>query len=413
MGKTSYTDRPAKLIQEMRALGHNVYQLCDQEIDYKSVLKNIFLNLIPKTRSLKEMPVQYPPLMYGKYTRKIDKVLKKIHFQSLPHIKAPYPHSILNMFLLKKYLHDYVKRNKIDVVIFFIPQSGMIASSLKELNVPLVFDHEDPYTLYAQKYTQDGSYKDTIEKYEKYCLEQADLIVTVGHEVYINELREKTPKSKKIISIHHGYDDVIFNPTLIKEETKKLLRKELQIEERRDIIIYIGRLDAKIYRVDLIPYVAKCVIEKGKNPLFLIVGEGNYLNKLKEDIIRNNLEKNFLLIGHYIPQNDVAKYLAISDVFLFLTIENAHGPSLKIFEILAMNKPIIMTDMPDAYCYIQNGINGYFVSNEPYEIADKICELLNKRRIVNNLFIQEFTWKKMAEKYIEEIIKVIEAQDVA
>jgi len=143
---------------------------------------------------------------------------------------------------------------------------------------------------------------------------------------------------------------------------------------------------------------------------FLMLGDGKAKNELESLIKELNLENNVFL-HKSVPYDDVPKYIASCDIGI-LPFPNLNwwrvSSPLKLMEYLAMEKPVIVTDIEAHRNVVSNLPCRIFIkSYKPGEIArgiEKAYHLRNKLRetgkIGRELIIHKYTWEKQAENLV-------------
>jgi glycosyltransferase involved in cell wall biosynthesis len=167
------------------------------------------------------------------------------------------------------------------------------------------------------------------------------------------------------------------------------------------------------------------VIEKIPEVMFLIVGDGILRNDLEMTAEKLNIKTNFIFTG-WVSYYDVPIYINSSEVCVHpSSITNERnkktgGSSLKIYEYLACEKPVITGDLEGNRDLILNANAGYVVSPEkPSELAGAIINLIenqeqreemgkNGRRFV----IKHNSWEVVGKKIVNTCANVIDDVDL-
>ncbi len=149
---------------------------------------------------------------------------------------------------------------------------------------------------------------------------------------------------------------------------------------------------------------------KYPNIVFFMLGDGKARSKLKLSIKELDLGNN-VFIHKPVPYEDVPKYITSCDVgilpFPDLDWWRVSSP-LKLMEYLAMEKPVIVTDIEAHREVVNNSPCGIFIkSNNPEEIAQGIIRtycLKNKLKEIGKMgreiVARNYTWKKQADNLI-------------
>ena len=85
----------------------------------------------------------------------------------------------------------------------------------------------------------------------------------------------------------------------------------INIKENDKVIIFVGT----IYTFAGIENIINEFSLFEKNMKFIIIGGGPDFNRIKLQVQSKKLEKNIILLG-FIPQKDIAKYVALADICL-------------------------------------------------------------------------------------------------
>ena len=162
-------------------------------------------------------------------------------------------------------------------------------------------------------------------------------------------------------------------------------------------ILTIGRLEyQKGY--DLLIKVANR-LDKNKFTWY-IIGEGSLKNKIQEDIEKNNLQQNVVLLGMKI---NPYPYMKLSDIYVQPSRHEGYG--IAIAEARCLNKPIIATNLECIREQITDNITGKLCEFNDEDFANSITELIlndSKRKYYQD------NLKKEGFKNNNDIIKLLE-----
>lgn len=237
--------------------------------------------------------------------------------------------------------------------------------------------------------------KNQLDKYN-YMLKDTENIFTIvtASEIEKDVLQkrgdEKLAFSCNGVNIEH-FKNIDTN-FIFDEEYKKI------IETDKPIIGYYGAL-ASWFDYDLIKYLA----EQRPNYNIVLLGV-----KYDSSLDKANLNKysNIFFLGskdYNVLQNYASKFSVCTIPFLINDITNATSP-VKLFEYMALSKPIVTTAMPECKKY-----NSVFISNNFDEFVTLIDNSINiKNSEYFNLLEKEAlenTWYKKAKIIIELIEK--------
>lgn len=196
--------------------------------------------------------------------------------------------------------------------------------------------------------------------------------VVTALTTYTSQYAERLGIRDDVHLIPDGVDTGLFDPARVSFSSRNKIRRKYKIKKGEKIIVYIGRLE-KWAGADL---VVKCAAQLGfLDAKFLLVGEG----ELKEGLTSPNV----ILCGR-IPHESVVDYLSAADLVLVPMQQDALGQSaspLKLFEAMAMAKPVIASDTQGIRDVIKNGENGFLLRSNEAEWTATIRHVLDNPRL--------------------------------
>jgi glycosyltransferase involved in cell wall biosynthesis len=151
---------------------------------------------------------------------------------------------------------------------------------------------------------------------------------------------------------------------------------------------------------------AQRVHQSFPNAVFLLVGEGQLTESLRQLALDLGVQRNAVFMGH---SNNVPDLLRVSDICVLSS--KAEGFSNSILEYMACCKPVVATDVGGAREAIVEGETGYLVqSNDDEAMGDRILKLLNDparanqmgtrgRKVVEEKFSVEAQLRKTEDLY--------------
>ena len=234
-------------------------------------------------------------------------------------------------------------------------------------------------------------------------------VVTVSEYVR-RYLITKGIHPEKVISIPTGIDLERFDP----EKTSADLRKELKLKPEIPMIgtVAIFRIK-KGYHIllDTIPLVL------GKIPeaVFVFAGDGPQKENILNKIMNLGLSDKVFFLG---LRKDIPNILKSIDIFVLPTLQEALGTAF--IEAMAMEKPVIGTEVGGVQEVIQNEINGYLVKpNNPQVLAEAILKMLHNREEARLMGIegrkivqQNFNTEVMSERMHQLYLSLLDRKKV-
>jgi glycosyltransferase involved in cell wall biosynthesis len=303
-------------------------------------------------------------------------------------------------FMISSIVQGTVASKKQEILIatsppFLVGVSGYVISKLK--NIPFVFEVRD---LWPESAIQLGELKNKfvikfLKKIELHLYHSAKLIVPVA-ESTINVLLNIGIKENKIAVIKNGVD---------LETLPRPLSQEFK-SENKFVVAYIGTIGLS-HALDKVVETAE-LLKHEDSILFQIIGEGaekQNLNKLIEKLGLNNVK-----LINKIEREQLTKYYSQANILLVtlrkLDIFRKVIPS-KLFEIMAFEKPILISVDGEARCIVEKAKAGLFVHPEdPEDLRDKIVYLKSNPDLLKEfgkngrMFVEEnFDRSKLAQNY--------------
>lgn len=187
---------------------------------------------------------------------------------------------------------------------------------------------------------------------------------------------EQGVKKEKISYLPHGVDLSLF-----RNENPDMKKVDIGVTKKRFIIMYAGWVSEK-RGLNLLLNGLAAIKEDSDDVHMVIIGcEENYIRKINQIAVNLNVLNNLTMIGR-VDYSLIPAYLQKADVCLsFLEVNKTYSlsPPQKIFEYLAMGKPVIANNIPTHTDYIQNGYNGYIIDMDPVQFKQVVMRLYNNR----------------------------------
>ncbi|MBN2371790.1 MAG: glycosyltransferase [Vicinamibacteria bacterium] len=158
------------------------------------------------------------------------------------------------------------------------------------------------------------------------------------------------------------------------------LRASLGLNVDDFVIGTIGRLNLQKGHRYLLD-AAGAVIASRKNVRFLIIGDGDQEDVLKEQSRRQGIAANVVFAGH---RTDIPQLLAAIDVFCISSIYE--GTPLTLFEAMAAAKPIVSTSVDGCREILNDGKSGLLVPpRDPNALAEALMRVIRSRDLRETL----------------------------
>ncbi len=201
--------------------------------------------------------------------------------------------------------------------------------------------------------------------------------------------------SEKVIAVPTGVDSSTFDPG----QATAVLRQEIGLEQDRPLI---GTVAILRYRkghhilLDAIPQILK----KIPKAFFVFAGDGPQKENLLDKVRSLGIADSVAMLG---LRKDIPNILKSIDLFVLPTLQEALGTSF--LEAMAMEKPVIGTNVGGVAEVIEDGLNGYLVTpGDPSQLAETIMKaLLDKEgtakmgREGKKIVLQKYTVERMQQ----------------
>jgi glycosyltransferase involved in cell wall biosynthesis len=203
----------------------------------------------------------------------------------------------------------------------------------------------------------------------------------------------------KVLLINNG----VALPLLSTEESKKQLKKQLDIKEDEIVIGTVGRMlsdDNKRFS-DLIKAFA-LMFKKNLKVKLIMIGDGVDKVKYEKLVVDLGLEKQVVFLGY---QSDVNPYYEIFDVFSLVSSHESFG--LVLAEAMLHKLPVVATRVGGMQYIVDHSITGFLV--EKYNVNAIASQLeilcLNKdlRLDFGNKGYQKAMLNYTEERYVKDV----------
>ena len=367
-------------------------------------------------------------LMRGKNSVPTEEVIEGIRV-----LRIPYPHAFLKpawnylrlqlMFIhpvWKKALIHAVQRHRIEALhIHDLPlvKTGLYAA--RKFNIPLIADlHENyPEAIKVWRRSWQARVINLIsppwrwKRLERYCVHQADTVITVVEELrqhYIEDYELPPQKIKLVMNLEdlEYFYSIPIDNAILKQYEKYF------------VVSYIGGFGHHRGIQTAIQAMPR-VLKEIPNALLLLVGSGANEAALKELAKKEGVEQAVEFTGwqHF---DLVPSYIAASQICLIPYIlsaqTNASAPH-KLFQYMAMAKPVVVSSMDSLSRIIrETGAGLVYPAGDAEALAQAVIKLYEDDAIRVKLgqagtkaVRQKYNWQRSSQQLIE-IYRELEAR---
>ena len=213
-----------------------------------------------------------------------------------------------------------------------------------------------------------------------------------------------------------GVSQTLFNPENFVSEGSKL-KKKLGLSTCF-VVFYHGAFTPTRGLAEVIDAL-KMLVPRYHDIVFFLLGDGPFASSLRERVKSESLEGRVIIVKP-VDQVEVPKYISMCDIAVVPLPDNPYWryqSPLKLLEYLAMEKVVIVTDIPAHRAVIGEAHCGIYISSIRPEIVAKAIETayLNKYslkelgKIGREIILRDYTWEKVAESLEDYILLIAES----
>jgi glycosyltransferase involved in cell wall biosynthesis len=250
-------------------------------------------------------------------------------------------------------LARYIRKHGIDIVQthnFNAHIWGLIAAKLTGAKV-VEHVHDFRYTPnseLARRRGLSGQYK-----FIRYFKNQSDRIIVLTKDNFAYVVGNGYSSPEGVIELQNGIP-------LDEVARDRGLRADFAIG-RDDVVILTSARMEPTKNIDLILRIAGRVLSQAPRAVFLVAGDGAYLEEYKAQCAGLNLQERVRFVGFH---RDMYRLLAASDIFLLPSFLELH--SIAILEALKMKVPVVVSAGVGCNAeFIEHGTNGFLC--DPFE----------------------------------------------
>jgi glycosyltransferase involved in cell wall biosynthesis len=326
----------------------------------------------------------------------------KLVIRELKSLALNIPRFIRLVRLIQKYKPDCII-NRYSIY----DLSAILAGKL--FNIPIVYEVNGS-VIYERDIENRYYIKGLANWFEKQVFKQADVVTVVSNELkrYFDENRYDTSST---IVIPNGVDINKFHenvpcPAFLEDLEKKW--------SDNVVVGFLGSLKSW-HGVERMINIMPKLIQKVPKIRFLIIGDGNEREILEQKINNYNISQYVHITG-FIDHKDIPGALNLIDIAVapYKDIKFFYFSPLKVFEYMAMGKPVVAPALGQCKELIQSNYNGILLEeNTDDALMNAIQNLAENEDLRTKMgknarkFIEKhYTWKVNAKKIEQAILKI-------
>lgn len=330
------------------------------------------------------------------------------------------PAKNLELFFKIKKVKHFVLEQGFDIIHAHLPWAGILARFVgKELAIPIVYTEHNTWERY-NKISYLGN---------RFTFKHQDVAIAVSNEVALsmrlNSIWDPYRRGGrlKVIVVQNGVNTEVFRRKSVENERIEIgrlgsgilggvsLRERLGIPENACVIgkVAVFRSQKRLW---LWVELAMRILKTCPETHFLLVGDGEWRERILSQVKKSGLEKNFHWVG---VQKNVVPYLSLMDIYL--STSEFEGLPIAMLEAMSCEVPIVSTRAGGIGEVIQHGKQGFLTEIEEWEELEGYCiQLLQNPELRKTMaqaardrVIEKFSMKRMVselERIYMEVIKV-------
>ena len=213
---------------------------------------------------------------------------------------------------------------------------------------------------------------------ERWIFNHASSIITVS-AVFKEIVVGRGVEEKKIFVTPNAVDPHNFT---ISMNARHLVRKQYQLHGKI-VVGYVGGF-ANWHRLDFLADTIAELTAIYPNIHCLLVGDGVNRPFLSQYVKKMGVAEHFTFTGKCY-HNQVAEYISAMDITI-LPDANCYCSPLKLFEYMAMGKPVVAPRLPNVNEILTPGVNGVlFEQGEKEDLEKRLSEIIENEELRRNL----------------------------
>jgi glycosyltransferase involved in cell wall biosynthesis len=310
------------------------------------------------------------------------------------------------------------------------------AKLAEKLQIPLIVEYNGSEVWIARNWGRPLIFEKIAKRAEDVMLKRANVVVTIS-EVLKDELIARGVDANKIVYYPNCIDPEVFNSGRFSEAEINNLKSAYNLSPETKLVTFLGTF-GQWHGVEIL---AKSIVNLftmhrswlDQNKVkFLLVGDGLKMPIVKEIIEKSNAGDYCILAG-LVEQTKAPLYLAASTILVSPHVKNPDGTRFfgsptKLFEYLAMGRPVIASDLEQIGEVLVNSIHynslpdiretdaqaremkrvAYLVEpGNVDQLSGAIIDIINRPNLWDilssnsrRLALDKYTWKK----HVEEIL---------
>ncbi|KKR33243.1 MAG: hypothetical protein UT63_C0020G0013 [Candidatus Gottesmanbacteria bacterium GW2011_GWC2_39_8] len=192
----------------------------------------------------------------------------------------------------------------------------------------------------------------------RFTLRRAGMIACDAWSVKEQVIKLSGCSSNKIVVFPVGIDLRTFHP-----ESSSEVRKRLGWDDKK-VLICTRNFDIKVHGVEYFILAIPPVLERYPDVRVILVGSGPLEHEYRKLVSKLGLDDVVHFAG-WLNEIQMAEHLNAADIYVSTSLSD--GTSCSLLEAMACGLPVVVTDVPSYFEWIEDGGNGYIVPRKDIE----------------------------------------------
>ena len=312
-------------------------------------------------------------------------------------LKIPVLDYVSMVFTYHHEIDKQMKEFTPDILIVQSILSDYLAMRLsKKNNIPFIFSLIDvEHRLVPFKLLQP-----IAKIIESKILKNADRVITINEKLGDYAIKMGANPDETYV-VTAGIDLERYDPNIDGSE----IRREYGIKQDDSVLFFMGTLFNFSGLKEVALELAKIKDEK-PNIKLLFVGKGDAFDDLQKIKEEHDLNSQMILTGRQ-PYERIPEFLAAAGICLLPAYLNEtlmqHNVPIKMYEYMAMGKPVITTKLPGVMKEFGEG-HGVIYVDKPEDALEKAVELIdngtvNEEGLKARRFVEKYSWDDIVDEF--------------
>lgn len=352
-------------------------------------------------KTLKNKNLADVDLLVPKYKKEVD--VEGVNIFRCPTVKGPEGY-MMCFPQLDKSIKKLIRNYDLIHVHSPFPLGRYAINVAKKYNIPTLFTIHTKYKSDFERMLKSKALQNFMLRYIMQPVNKSDYVLSVSNGAS-ETLKEYGYKGKNIFVIRNGTD---MKPCPSNEKIEKELIEKYDLKDNV-VFLFVGRI-VENKNIQFSLDVLRKMKEKFDKFKFLIVGSGNYEDKLKNLVEEYNLQNNVVFVGKVIDRDVLASFYKVADLFLFPSTFDTCG--IVVIEAAANKLASVLIENSCASELVENGKNGLIYPENSSVWAEELLKIVHLKSKMRNLGEEAFNsvyfkWEDVAVKYYEFYQKVL------